>query len=95
MVESFQKQRKGLWDSTKSLVETHARTQIVIWPETHYVFIEKVGPFQNTGRKLGTKCIRLSKNFRKQQDHGYMSLYKVAPKIYRAGISVAANQKFT
>ena len=21
---------------------------IVNWPETHYVFIEKIGPFQNT-----------------------------------------------
>ena len=21
---------------------------IIHWPETHYVFIEKVGPFQNT-----------------------------------------------
>jgi len=68
--------------------------EIVSWPETHYVFIEKVGPFQNTApqawQEVHPLIPEVSKN---NQITGYMSLYKVGPKIYRAGVAVAAEPK--
>jgi DNA gyrase inhibitor GyrI len=65
--------------------------EIVIWPETHYVFIEKIGPFMQTaGQAWQTAhsfAPALSQHNRMTH---YMSLYKVGPKIYRAGFGLAA-----
>ncbi len=64
---------------------------IVTWTETHYVFIEKIGPFQNTAaqawKDLHQRVPGISEH---NKITGYMSLYKVGPKIYRAGVSLAA-----
>jgi effector-binding domain-containing protein len=68
--------------------------EIVTWPETHYVFIEKIGPFQNTAPPAWQELHQLtSKISEHNKITGYMSLYKVGPKIYRAGVSVAAEPK--
>jgi len=68
--------------------------EVVTWPETHYVFVEKVGPFQNTApqdwQEVPTAIPRISEH---NKITGYMSLYKAGPKIYRAGVSVAAEPK--
>jgi effector-binding domain-containing protein len=68
--------------------------QIVTWPEMLYVFIEKIGPFQNTApqawQELHPLIPRVSEH---NKITGYMSLYKVGPKIYRAGVSVAAEPR--
>ena len=65
--------------------------EIVTWPETHYLFLEKIGPFQNTAPAAWQT---LQKFVPAISEHnkitGYMSLYKVGPKIYRAGVSLAA-----
>jgi effector-binding domain-containing protein len=65
--------------------------EIVTWPETHYLFLEKIGPFQNTAPAAWQT---LQKVVPAISEHnkitGYMSLYKVGPKIYRAGVSLAA-----
>jgi effector-binding domain-containing protein len=65
--------------------------EIVTWPETHYVFVEKIGPFQNTAPAAWGI---LHKSVPTISEHnkitGYMSLYKAGPKIYRAGVSLAA-----
>ena len=37
---------------------------IVTWPETHYVFIEKIGPFQIPLLQLGRTCISSFPGFR-------------------------------
>ena len=71
------------------------KPKIITWPETYYVYIEKVGPFQNTAPKTWQN---LHKCVGKILDHnkitGYMSLYKVTPNmIYRAGVSLAAAPK--
>jgi DNA gyrase inhibitor GyrI len=67
---------------------------IVAWPETHYVFIEKIGPFQETApqawKDLHQLVPRISEH---NQITGYVSLYKVEPKIYRAGVSLAAESE--
>jgi effector-binding domain-containing protein len=64
--------------------------QVVNFPATHYVFVEKTGPFMDTApaawQSAHTFVPELSK---KNQITGYMSLYKRGPKIYRAGFALA------
>jgi len=67
---------------------------IVNWPETHYVFIEKTGPFPEIapaawGSAHATTAALLEHN----QITGYMSLYRMDPNIYRAGFALAAPPK--
>src|SRR6266481_8173964 len=65
--------------------------EIVTWPETHYIFIEKIGPFQNTAPLAWQNLHQLVSGISEHNKiTGYLSLYKVQPKIYRAGVSVAA-----
>ena len=67
---------------------------IVTWLETHYVFIEKIGPFQNTAAQAWKNLHQLVPGISEHNKiTGYMSLYKVEPKIYRAGVSLAAGPK--
>lgn len=68
--------------------------QIVNWPETHYVFVEKVGPFQDTAPKAWNEVHPLAEQISQHNKIiGYMSLYKTGPKIYRAGLAMAAEPK--
>jgi effector-binding domain-containing protein len=63
---------------------------VVAWPQTPYVFIEKTGPFQKTGpqawQELHQQVSRITEN---NQIKGHSSLYKMSPNTYRAGVSVA------
>jgi DNA gyrase inhibitor GyrI len=64
--------------------------EVVNWPETHYVFIETVGPFQNTAPQAWQQMHQLvPKVLEQNKITGYMSLYKVAPLLYRAGVALA------
>jgi effector-binding domain-containing protein len=66
----------------------------VTWPETHYVFLEKIGPFETTAQSVWTELHKLSPAVSEHNKiTGYMSLYKMGPKIYRAGVSVAEEPK--
>ena len=68
--------------------------EMVTWPETHYVFIEKIGPFQNTAAQAWKELHQLVPRISEHNKiTGYMSLYKVGPKIYRASVSLAAGPK--
>jgi effector-binding domain-containing protein len=66
--------------------------EVIIWPQTHYVFVEKVGPFQTNAPQawqyLHTFVAGIAQH---NQITGYVSLYKMGPMIYRAGVSVAAH----
>ena len=63
--------------------------EIVMWPETHYVFVEKIGPFMNTAPEAWKIAHILAPALSEHnQITGYMSLYKVGPKVYRAGFAV-------
>jgi DNA gyrase inhibitor GyrI len=67
------------------------KPEIVTWPETHYVFVEKVGPFQQTAHAAWELLHKAAPAIGEHnQITGYISLYKVGPKIYRAGVSLAA-----
>jgi effector-binding domain-containing protein len=68
--------------------------QIVTWPATHYVFIERIGPFQDTAAQAWQNLHQLVPAISEHnQITGYMSLYKVGPMMYRAGVSLAADPK--
>ena len=68
--------------------------QIVNWPQTHYVFVESIGPFQETAPKAWQALHQLlPKISEHNQVTGFTSLYKGGPKIYRAGVSLAAEPK--
>ena len=68
--------------------------EIITWPETHYGFIEKIGPFQNTAPQAWQELHKLTPGISEHNRIiGYMSLYNVGPKIYRAGVSLAAEPK--
>jgi len=59
--------------------------EIVTWPKTHYVFLEKIDPFQNTAPQAWQDLHQLiSRISEHKKIMGYLSLYKVQPKIYRA-----------
>jgi len=68
------------------------KPEIVTWPETHYLYIEKTGPFQDTaGPAWKTLHQLVPKILERNKITGYMSLYKIAPAmIYRAGVAVSA-----
>jgi effector-binding domain-containing protein len=67
------------------------KPETVSWPETHYVFIEKVGLFQDTAPAAWQELPKLVPAISEHnQITGYMSLYKVGPQIYRAGVSLSA-----
>jgi effector-binding domain-containing protein len=65
--------------------------ETVTWPETHYVFVEKIGPFP-TNAPQAWQSFHQSVAAIAEHNRiiGYMSLYKIGPKIYRAGVSLAA-----
>jgi DNA gyrase inhibitor GyrI len=64
--------------------------RIVQWPETHYVFVERIGPFQTNAHQAWQDLHSLVARIAEQnQITGYMSLYKVDTQVYRAGVSLS------
>jgi effector-binding domain-containing protein len=63
----------------------------VVWPATHYVFVEKVGPFHTNApqawQSLHSVLPQIAEH---NQIAAYFSLYKMGPQVYRAGVSLAA-----
>ena len=63
--------------------------EVMAWPETDYVFVEKIGPFQLTAPRAWQSAHALTEALEKSNKiTGYMSLYKVGPQIYRAGFAL-------
>ena len=64
---------------------------IISWPETHYVYVEKVGPFMQTAQQawqqVHTFAAALSAH---NQITGAFAMYKMNPPTYRAGFRIAA-----
>jgi DNA gyrase inhibitor GyrI len=65
--------------------------EIVNWPETRYIFVEKKGAFLDTApqawRELRQMVPEISAH---TKINGYLTLYKLHQQIYRAGVSVSA-----
>jgi DNA gyrase inhibitor GyrI len=75
----------------KSPIKLNLEPEIVDWPETHYVFLERVGPFmENAPQAWQSLHPLVSAISAHNKITGYLSLYKVGPQIYRAGVSLAA-----
>jgi predicted transcriptional regulator YdeE len=65
--------------------------ETVEWPEKHYVFVERIGPFMaNASQAWKQLHQNLAEVERASTVTGYFSLYQVGPQIYRAGVAVAA-----
>jgi DNA gyrase inhibitor GyrI len=65
--------------------------EIVHWGTTHYVFVEKVGPFRETAPKSWQEFhALLSEISSKNKIEKHFVEYKVGPEpVYRAGVSLA------
>jgi effector-binding domain-containing protein len=82
---------QNIMETAKRAMRLTQVPDIVSWPETHYVFIERIGPFQKTAPQAWQDLHKLLPGISPQNKiTGYISLYKVAPLIYRAGVSLAA-----
>ena len=65
--------------------------EIVHWPETHYVFVEKTGQFAKIAPEAwqaAVSFVRLLSEHNQITDR--MSLYRMNPNVYRAGFVLAA-----
>jgi effector-binding domain-containing protein len=78
----------------KPTLNLTTKPETVTWPETHYVYIEKTGPFQKTAPQAWEELHKILPQVSEHnQVTAYTSLYKVGPMIYRAGVGLAAEPK--
>ena len=64
--------------------------EIVHWPETDYVFVEKTGPFPKICPEAWQTAHSLVPLLKEHnQITGYMSLYTMNPNVYRAGFALS------
>ena len=62
------------------------KPEIVDWPETDYVFIERVGPFMQTARQAWQDLHAVKPLIAESNPiAGAMALYRMKPDTYRAG----------
>jgi effector-binding domain-containing protein len=71
-------------------VNLNEHAELITLPEMHYVFVERVGPFMQNAGAAWQEAHKVAPLLRENnQVTGYMALYKMGPKIYRAGFSLA------
>ena len=64
---------------------------VVTWPETHYVFVEKTGDIPKNAPLAWQEFVKDVPALKANNNvNGFLSLYKMNPPVYRAGVSVAA-----
>jgi predicted transcriptional regulator YdeE len=63
---------------------------VINWPSTHYVCIEKIGPFMETARQAWGELHQGLESIQKNnKTAAFLSLYQMKPEmVYRAGVSV-------
>jgi predicted transcriptional regulator YdeE len=68
-----------------------SKPEIVNVPATHYVFVEKTGDFHSiAGQAWKSAHAFVPELSMKNKIVGYLSLYKIGPKMYRAGFALEA-----
>jgi len=78
----------------KTSLNLTTKPETVSWPETHYVYVEKVGPFQNNAPQAWEELQKIIPAIcEHNQVTAYTSLYKVGPMIYRAGVGLSSEPK--
>jgi effector-binding domain-containing protein len=86
--------RNATMTTPKPSLNLTTKPETVTWPETHYVYIEKIGPFQNTARQAWGEFQNIIPAISEHNNvTSYTSLYKVGPQIYRAGVGLASEPK--
>jgi TetR/AcrR family transcriptional repressor of nem operon len=66
-------------------------TDTVVWPETHYVFIERIGPTPVIAAQTWADLHQLVPAMARHNTiRGFLSLYKMKEQVYRAGVSLFA-----
>jgi effector-binding domain-containing protein len=71
-----------------NLTET---AEIVTWPETHYVFVERTGSIPKNAPLAWQEFQQLVPQLKSNAGvTGFLSLYKMDPPVYRAGALVEA-----
>jgi DNA gyrase inhibitor GyrI len=84
-------EKEALCTTEGEIMNLTEEPEIVNWPETHYVFIKKIGPFMKNAPQAWQELHSVVPAIgAKNQITGYFSLYKMGPDVYRAGVSVAA-----
>jgi len=64
--------------------------ETVTFPETHYVFVERIGPFaKNAPAAWGEAHSLVPALSEHNRITGYMSLYKMESEVYRAGFALS------
>lgn len=77
-------------ETTAKAIRLTVEPDTVQWPETHYVFVEKIGPFQVNAPEAWNALRPLTPGIAEHNTiTGYLSLYKMDEQRYRAGVSVA------
>jgi DNA gyrase inhibitor GyrI len=67
------------------------KPEIVNWPETVYVYVEKVGPFSKTAPQAWQEVLRFRPSISEHAKiTGNLSLYKVESQTYRAGFALTS-----
>ncbi len=67
---------------------------IIRWPETHYVFVEKTGPIPKIAPEAWQTALSLAPELAKKNQIAWnMSLYRMNPSVYRAGFVVSDKPK--
>lgn len=70
-----------------NLTET---AEIVTWPQTHYVFVEKKGSIPKNAPLAWQEFQKFVPQLKSNAEvTGFLSLYKMEPPVYLAGASVA------
>jgi DNA gyrase inhibitor GyrI len=81
----------SIYRGEEETVNLTEQPQIVTWPGTHYVFLEKVGSFQTNAPRAWQEFMSFVPQIAEHdQIIGYISLYKIGPEIYRAGVALAS-----
>jgi predicted transcriptional regulator YdeE len=70
---------------------------VITFPVTHYVYVEKIGPFQETAPKAWQEIHQFKESISNAgcKITGAFSMYKVESQLYRAGFSVSHEPETT
>jgi predicted transcriptional regulator YdeE len=76
-------------NSKERIMKLTESGDIVHWPQTHYVFVEKTGPIPEIAPQAWQAALSLASQLaEKNQIAWNMSLYRMNPSVYRAGFVV-------
>ncbi len=75
----------------QALINLTTTPETVDWPETHYVYVERIGPFETNAPQAWQEFLEFVPAISAHNRiTGHFALYKMIPQVYRAGVSVAA-----